>query len=148
MSIIHRRPSEVRRAQSRLQASFDEITTRLGFADPKPKIQFQRMDDGSRHYERQPDGWDVVVTERGNEHERVKENSDEEALFRLSSDLTFGIAVQYELENRDENEDCRVKISEHQIELMGEVSQEWQQRVSDEWRKTLRLHPLHEKKRA
>lgn len=138
----------MKRAQSRLQSSFDDITNSLGFADPKPRVLFSCQDDGSRHYEWQEHGWDAVVTERGSEYERISFHSDEEALFQPVSDLTFGMAVKFELANHDEDEDCRVKISAHQIETMGRVSPEWQRRLEDKWRETLRQHPLHEKNRG
>jgi hypothetical protein len=135
-------------AKSRLQASFDAITERLGFGDRKPKILFVRSDSGARHYERVGEGWDAIVTERGSEFERTSLSSDEEALFNLTRDLTFGMAVEYELTNRDESEDCRVKISSFQIDMMGKVSREWQRRTEDEWRGILREHPLHERNRG
>jgi hypothetical protein len=142
------RPAEDRAAQSRLQSSFDEITSRLGFGDRKPKILFVRSDSGARHYERVGEGWDAVVTERGSEFERTRLCSDAEALFQLAGDLTFGMAVEYELNNRDESEDCRVKISNFQIDLMGKVSEEWQRRIEDKWRGILGRYPLHERNRG
>src|SRR5262245_37955035 len=63
--------------------------------------------DGSVHVEREGPIYCYVLTERGTEHERRRTRDGEEVLFWLMSDVTFDMAVKFELAHRHPKEDFR-----------------------------------------
>jgi hypothetical protein len=129
-------------AHDRLRLAYQQIVERLGLPPSTHSLQFERHDDGSRHFEQDGEGWKVVTTERGCDYDQLCLPDDEEALFLQTSDLTFSMACDYELAHRIENRDCREMISERQIELMSRISSEWGERMRRQWQATLRSHPL------
>src|SRR6478672_8912480 len=61
--------------------------------------------DGSPHVEVVGGRYHYVVTERGLEHERRIAQDEDEILYWLLDDVTTGIALQFELENRIPGQD-------------------------------------------
>lgn len=129
-------------AKERLRSAYRGIVERLSVHPSAYPLQFERHDDGSRHFEKDGEGWKVVTTERGSEFDHASLPSDEEALFLQTSDLTFSMACDYELAHRIESDDCRRMIAAHQIELMGKISSDWENRTKRKWAETFRNNPL------
>ncbi len=85
--------------------------------------------DGSPHIEYVGDELHYVVTERGQEYERRRTKDPDELLFWLVSDMTRGIASEWEPEHRIENEDSQRQFFRRHIELLGQVEDEWASRM-------------------
>jgi hypothetical protein len=85
---------------------------------------FQTMpgDDGSPHVEFFDEAFQYIVTERGSELERRSTSDIDEILYWLLSDLTFWMAVKWELANRVDGRDCRRLIFSRQTELLRRAS--------------------------
>jgi len=63
--------------------------------------------DGSPHIEMEGDDYCFVVTERGQEYERIRSTDPDEILYLLVEGVTSIVATKFELENRVENQDGR-----------------------------------------
>lgn len=66
-----------------------------------------------------------VVNERGQEHERSIFQTLDSLLFHVFSNIAFEMAVKYELENRIENQDCRIIIFKKQEDLIASINIKW-----------------------
>lgn len=128
-------------AQAELLDAHRANMARLGLDPDRQTILFARNDAGARHYEQAGRGWDAVVTERGLELERLHLVNDSEALYQMARDVTFSMACRYELANRVEGLDARRLMFAQQLELMGRISPDWQDRLRGEIEAILAEHP-------
>lgn len=78
-----------------------------------------------------------VVTERGSECGRRKTPDAEELLFWLVSDLTWAMALDWELEHRIQGEDFRRQLFRKDIELISQVNQDWAHQKREKYQKIL-----------
>ena len=101
--------------------------------------------DGSPHIECIGGEFHYVVTERGSEHEHRKTSDAEELLFWLVSDLTWAMALDWELQHRIEGEDFRRQFFRKDIELMSLVSEEWARRKKQKYEKILGEYPFDDR---
>lgn len=101
--------------------------------------------DGSPHVECIGGEFHYVVTERGSEFERRKTSDAEELLFWLISDLTWAMAVDWEVQHRIRGEDFRRELFRKDIELMSQVSQDWARQKREKYQKILGEHPFDDK---
>ena len=107
-------------------------------------IQTRRSDDGSPHIELVSGKYNYVVTERGSEYERRVAQTEDELMYWLMDDLTTGIALQIELENRIPGEDSRRQWFSKSVELLARLSPEWAARKQAEYMQILRRHPYRD----
>jgi hypothetical protein len=108
------------------------------------KIQTRRQDDGSPHVELVDGGYHYVVTERGSEYERRIAENEDELLYWLMSDVTTGIALEIELNNRIPGQDSRRQWFSKNIELLNRLSTEWAGQKEFEYEKVLTMHPFRD----
>ena len=97
--------------------------------------------DGSAHIERERQSYCYVVTERGSEYERRRTQDPEELLFWMMSDVTFDIAVRYELTHRRPGADSRRLLFRTQEELLQSLKPAWADELRRKHRSILRQHP-------
>jgi hypothetical protein len=83
-----------------------------------------------------------VIVERGQELKRDFAVDVDDLLYRVFSDVTFDMALQFELDNRIENEDSRRQMFAKQEELLGILSDKWQEREKKEHLSILRRNPF------
>jgi hypothetical protein len=98
--------------------------------------------DGSPHVEREGNCYYYVVTERGSERERIATKDPDEILYLLVRDVTFAVAIQYELNNRIEGKDGRAMFFPYQEKLLSEIKPEWGDRKRKEHLEVLKKHPF------
>lgn len=108
------------------------------------KFQTRRQDDGSAHVEKINGRYHYVVTERGSEFERRIAENEDEILYWLLSDVTAGIAQEFELNNRIPGQDSRRQLFVKNIELLNRLSEVWAARKKSEYEKVLALHPFRD----
>ena len=87
-----------------------------------------------------------VVTERGSELERRRTDDPDVLLYWLCSDVTFDMAVRYELEHRRPSEDFRRQLFKQQEELLRSLSPVWAERDREEKKAVLAKHPFDDGK--
>jgi len=103
---------------------------------------FGHTRDGARpHIETADGGYHYVVVERGQELERRTTQDYSELLFWIFHDVTFQLAVDYELEHRVEDQDCRRIIFPRQVELMARLGPDFARRSSEHITGTLAQSP-------
>jgi len=102
--------------------------------------------DGSPHIECIGGEFHYVVTERGSEYERRRTSDPEEVVFWLVSDLTWAMALEWEVQHRIEGEDCRRQMFRKDIDLMSTVSEVWSARKRQKYEQILSEHPFDDQK--
>ena len=80
-------------------------------------------DDGKFHY---------VYMERGSESKHFIENNIMEILYYVFNDITFSLAIKYELEHRNKIEDFRKILFGKQLELLGNINMKYRKRRDEE----------------
>ena len=96
----------------------------------KPHIE---VDSSSYHY---------VVVERGHEFERRTTSDIDECLYWIFTDITWALAIRYELAHRIKTEDGRRLMFPYQLGLLSMLSPQWSARQSQEHERRLRENPL------
>jgi len=83
-----------------------------------------------------------VFVERGIIEKREHVADVDELLFKLFSSITFAIACNYELDNRDNKQDCRRKIFAKQEDLLGLLNEQWKLWKQKEHAEILKRSPF------
>jgi hypothetical protein len=83
-----------------------------------------------------------VIVERGQELKREFAVDTDDLLYRIFADVTFKMAVRFELDSRIESEDSRRQMFAKQEELLGILSDKWREREQKEHQRILRSHPF------
>ncbi|MHC0441417.1 Imm63 family immunity protein [Flavobacterium sp. 3-210] len=83
-----------------------------------------------------------IISERGQEYERLITDQIDDLLYRIFSSVTFSMASDYELKNRIDDKDCRRIIFDKQEELLGVLSDSWKQKEKAEHQTILKNHPF------
>jgi hypothetical protein len=84
----------------------------------------------------------VISVERGQEWSRRETDSLDELLYWIMKAVIFSMAFDYELENRNKWQDCRRIAFQKEVELFGELSFAWKERVEKELNETLKWSPF------
>lgn len=113
----------------------------LDFKSSKPVIFSGPSYDGTPFVEFQDGSFFFIVSERGQEFERVVGNA-EQILFRVFKSLTSELAGNFELRNRVEGKDARRLRFSKQIELLGLLNPAWALSASKEHQEILYRHPF------
>jgi hypothetical protein len=101
------------------------------------------QDSGYPHIEVDSKGLLHYVTmERGQELDRKTTNNPDELLYWIFASVTFSIACAYELKNRIEDKDSRRIMFQKQEELLGIISESWQQKEKEEHKRILKNNPF------
>jgi hypothetical protein len=104
---------------------------------------FGRSDeDGRPHIEIDAAGYHYAVRERGTELSHFVTRSLNELLYRAFADITFGVALAFEVRNRVEGQDSRRLMFAKQEELLAVLSPDWAKREKDEHERILRQFPF------
>jgi hypothetical protein len=82
-----------------------------------------------------------IVVERGVELEHKSTADLDELLFWVFDDVTFHLALCYELKHRNEAQDCRRIAFDKQIELMARISPAFGEKISEDIARTLVQYP-------
>lgn len=83
-----------------------------------------------------------VIVERGEELRRDFAADTNDLLYRVFSGITFSMAVDFELNNRIDTEDCRRQIFSKQEKLLSTLDSDWKSRIEKEHQWVLRTHPF------
>ena len=83
-----------------------------------------------------------VIVERGEELKRDFAADTNDLLYRVFSDITFSMAVDFELNNRIDTEDCRRQMFSKQEELLATLDKNWTIRIEKEHQWILRTNPF------
>ena len=95
------------------------------------------IDEGKYHY---------VAMERGREVEHFKSDDLEDVLYFLFANATHSITVDYEAENRIENQSFRRILFAKQLELLGKIDGDYFLRRKLEIEEILKISPYRDNK--
>jgi len=96
---------------------------------------------GTPHIEIDENGYNYVVSERGEEFERRQTKDIDKLLYWIFKQIVFIMASDYELENRKPNEDFRRQLFAKQIELMEQLDSKFAQWNKEDLDKILEESP-------
>jgi Immunity protein 63 len=100
---------------------------------------FGRTEDLARpHIEKAGEGLAWVVVERGQELERRVTRDLDELLYWTFDAITSSMASDWELAHRLEDQDSRILLFTHQLELLERLNPAWTNRFRAEHRPLLR----------
>ena len=93
-------------------------------------------DNGQLRYE---------IYERGQLITNEFATDEDDLLYRVFRDISFSMAVRYEVNNRNPLHDPRRVLFAKQAELLGLLSESWKQRVEKEKEAILETYPFDDK---
>lgn len=125
-----------------LRSEYDRLAQRIKPSRTGYTFLTARQDNGSAHVEFADGVFHCVVTERGTEYERRTTADIREILYWLVYDLTFWMAVSYEVKHRIPNQDFRRVMFAHQVELMKKADPHFAERLTLEKADTLAKNPF------
>lgn len=110
---------------------------------------FGRSEDGARPNIKF-DGvqFHFVVEERGQELERKSSPDPQEILYRAFEAVTFSMACAYEVRHRIAGQDFRRQLFAVQLDLLGKLSPQWQQRTRARLDEVLAKHPFDDEQKV
>lgn len=98
--------------------------------------------DAHPHIEIDEHAYYYVIFERGQETERRSTTDLDELLYWIFRAITWSIAADFELSNREIAKDCRRMIFQKQAELLGTLDPKWNQKFSAETTQLLKQYPF------
>ncbi|NMH60978.1 Imm63 family immunity protein [Alteromonas ponticola] len=101
-------------------------------------------EDGTPYIEIGDDVYLYLSSERGYQIFKKEVSNYDELLYLIFSNITHKMAVNYELRNRNSEEDCRRTIFSKQLELLGTVKAEWRCKREKEIEAILRNAPFED----
>jgi hypothetical protein len=87
-------------------------------------------------------GYNYICRERGEEVFRKSLFDIDELVYEVFDQVTFEIAIKWEIQNRKENEDFRLQLFAKQVDLMTKINTDFGQRVNSKLQKILTFKPL------
>ena len=85
-----------------------------------------------------------VVVERGEELRRDFALDTDDLLYRIFADVTFSMAVDFEVKHRIEGEDFRRQMFAKQEELLELLNDNWKHREEKDHQWILKSHPFED----
>ena len=85
-----------------------------------------------------------VIVERGQEVSRVVAKDMDDLLYRIFADISFSMAVTYELQHRRGEQDPRRQLFAKQESLLGRLQPHWGARRAEEHRLILLQYPYND----
>lgn len=128
----------------RLQIEYDNFCQRILPAEEPHLFLTERQNDGSPHVEIGENEYYYVVTERGSENSRRATKEKDELLYWMLSDLTFWMAVEFEVKHRMEKRDFRRMLFARQLELLNKVNPKWADKRQKKINEILLEHPFED----
>lgn len=125
--------SELHRLAELIGARPNQLPTIDNSRDSKPNISFSVS--GTAYYE---------AHERGIELFSFPAFDLEHLMFMAFKDITFSLAAEHELKNRNPNEDSRRQLFSRQVELLRTLNPEWAERTQKEIYSILRTAPFND----
>jgi hypothetical protein len=126
-----------------IKVEVDRLAAMIGATGYHALPTYGHTKDFARpHIEVDSRGYHFVVVERGQERERFTTRELDDLLYHIFQNVTFSLAIDYELAHRVETQDCRRLAFERQIELLAQLSGRWASREAKEHERILREHPF------
>ena len=120
----------------------DKLAVKIGVKDALLPTYGYSKDGAWPHIEIDGDIFHYIVLERGNELRRDSTLNLDQLLYWIFADVTFSMAMDYELVHREKGKDFRRIMFAHQEELLGLLNDEWQVKKVVEHQKILGKHPF------
>jgi hypothetical protein len=120
-----------------LELRFQQIVKDMDVHPADKQFRRHPQHDGAAHIEAIAGEFHYVVTERGQELARIKSVNADDVLYLLVRDVTRQLAMQYELNQRDDSRDGREIWMTYHVQLLAAIQPEWGDRQAAEYAKLL-----------
>jgi hypothetical protein len=104
-------------------------------------VRVKPAGDGTPHVEFINNECFYVCSERGHEFSRKKIKDLDELMYFIFDGIITRMALDFELDSRVENKNCREIVFAKEVELMNKISNEWKNKKQKEIEKTLYTSP-------
>lgn len=105
-----------------------------------PSIEITRYD--GHPFIREIQGfYHYIILERNEEIKRLIFHDTDELLYEIFKDVSFKMGLDFELDNRIDNQDSRRLIFEKQEELLFKLNKNWGNRIKDKHKEILSSFP-------
>lgn len=126
-----------------IKAEVDRLAAIIGASDYHALPTYGRTEDFARpHIEVDSHSYHFVVVERGQELERFTTFELDDVFYKIFQNVTFSLAIDYELAHRIETKDSRRITFQKRVDLLAQLSQSWADRQSAELDQILQKHPF------
>jgi hypothetical protein len=126
---------EISAIQHKLGNGYTACPVTFGFAigDATPFIEYR---DDVYHF---------VISERGTEFSRQTTPDLQELLYWIFEGVTFQMAAEWELRNRNPKQDSRRLLFSKQEELLYAIHHKWGDKTHEKHKQILQRHPFMDK---
>jgi hypothetical protein len=127
-----------------IQKQVEEIARRLGSNDYYlPTFCFTEDFARPAIYVDQR-GYHYVIVERGIEQSKQTSQDIKDLLYWIFDDITFSMACDYDLKNREEDKDFRRLLFKEQERLIGQIDIQFQEKLVRKHQEILKTHPFED----
>ena len=112
-----------------LKVRIDELARKINAPHDLLPTYGYSIDGAHPHIELTDGQLYYIIVERGEELKRVLLKNTNDLFFAVFRDVTFSMAVDFEMRHRIQEEDCRRQIFAKQKELMGALQGKWKEMI-------------------
>lgn len=87
-------------------------------------------------------GYNYVCRERGEEIFRKLPFDLNDLLYEVFTDVTYELAIKWEVKNRNEKEDSRLRLFGKQVQLMSTINEDFGERLNNRLQRILKFEQL------
>ena len=127
-----------------IRAETDRLRALIGAPDNVCPLLSSSFGDGSPFLRIVADGYIYANEERGHVYNERKTQDLDELLYWIMKDITFSMAVDYEVANRVLHADFRRLLFAKDLELLGSLKPEWRERKQREYDAVLAQYPFND----
>ncbi len=126
-----------------IKTEVERLTAIIGAAGNSSLPTYGHTEDFARpHIEVDSRGYHFVVVERGEELDRFTTYNLDDLCYRIFRNVTFNLAINYELTHRVGMQDFRRISFQRQVALLSQLSAWWAEREKEDHQRILREHPF------
>ena len=127
-----------------IRAETDRLRALIGAPADLCPLSPAMRGDGSPFLRVVADGYIYANEERGHVYNERKTQDLDELLYWIMKNITFSMAVDYEVANRVPKTDFRRMLFAKDLELLGSLKPEWRERKQREYDAVLAQYPFND----
>ena len=127
-----------------IRAETDRLRALIGAPADLCPLSPAMRGDGSPFLRVVADGYIYANEERGHVYNERKTQDLDELLYWIMKDITFSMAVDYEVANRVLHADFRRLLFAKDLELLGSLKPEWRERKREYYDAVLAQYPFND----
>ena len=127
-----------------IKSRYYAIAKKLNAPSKHVRFAMTTLDFGEPYIEVHESEYHYVVSERGEECKRQRTKDPDELLYWMVSDITWKMASDWELANREVGKDSRRLLFQRDIDLLEIINVDWADRKRTQYDEVLKSHPFND----